>query len=382
MNKLLLCLGMVFCTHQLMSQNVGISADGAAPDPSAMIDVSATNKGALIPRLTTAQRDAVASPATGLFIFNTDCGYFNYYDGSVWRNIKDADVSLSTPGSVSGSTSVFCGVATVYSISAVSGATSYTWTVPGGWTINSGQGTTSLNTTTGSTSGNVCVTASNGCETTSSSCTAVTITSLSPPGSITGSTSLCSAVTTTYSISAVSGATSYTWTVPGDWTINSGQGTTSINITTGSTSGNVCVTASNSCETTSATCKAVTIASPSLSTGLILAWAGTIASIPSGYNLCDGTSGTPDLRDSFVKGAPASTNPGGTGGATTHDHGGTAVTNVTTGNSGTATCGVAGSSCSWLVNAMSHSHTFNHSHTITAASNNPPYYEVLFIMKN
>ena len=54
--------------------------------------------------------------------------------------------------------------------------------------------------------------------------------------------------------------------------------------------------------------------------GAILLWAGTLANIPNGWALCDGTNGTPDLRDKFVKGAAAAANPGTTGGATTHTH--------------------------------------------------------------
>ena len=52
----------------------------------------------------------------------------------------------------------------------------------------------------------------------------------------------------------------------------------------------------------------------------IAIWSGTILSIPANWNLCDGTSGTPDLRDKFIRGAPAATEAGGTGGATNHNH--------------------------------------------------------------
>lgn len=55
--------------------------------------------------------------------------------------------------------------------------------------------------------------------------------------------------------------------------------------------------------------------------GLIAIWSGTLANIPSGWNLCDGVSGRPNLLDKFVVGVPdAVTNPGGTGGAATHSH--------------------------------------------------------------
>lgn len=63
------------------------------------------------------------------------------------------------------------------------------------------------------------------------------------PGAITGSTSVCAGTTGNYSISAVPLATSYTWTVPPGAIINSGQGTTSINVTFGTTPGNISVTA-------------------------------------------------------------------------------------------------------------------------------------------
>ncbi len=36
---------------------------------------------------------------------------------------------------------------------------------------------------------------------------------------------------------------------------------------------------------------------------VIYGWAGTIASIPKGFSLCDGTNGTPDLTDRFIVGA-------------------------------------------------------------------------------
>jgi microcystin-dependent protein len=49
--------------------------------------------------------------------------------------------------------------------------------------------------------------------------------------------------------------------------------------------------------------------------GLISLWYGSVASIPAGYFLCDGTNETPDLRDRFIRGAGSTYNPGDTGGA-------------------------------------------------------------------
>jgi len=54
--------------------------------------------------------------------------------------------------------------------------------------------------------------------------------------------------------------------------------------------------------------------------GAIIIWSGAIADIPAGWQLCDGTNGTPDLRGLFVKGAFGDGDRGVTGGALTHSH--------------------------------------------------------------
>ncbi len=58
----------------------------------------------------------------------------------------------------------------------------------------------------------------------------------------------------------------------------------------------------------------------SLPVGVIVMWSGTLATIPSGWALCDGGGGRPDLRDRFIRGAAAAANPGTTGGSGTHSH--------------------------------------------------------------
>lgn len=62
--------------------NVGIGT--TAPDPSAILDLTSSDKGFLCPRLTTAQMNSVAAPATGLFIYNTTLSAFYYYNGTAW----------------------------------------------------------------------------------------------------------------------------------------------------------------------------------------------------------------------------------------------------------------------------------------------------------
>ena len=135
-------------------------------------------------------------------------------------------------------------------------------------------------------------------------------------------------------------------------------------------------------------------------------WSGTIATIPAGFALCNGSSGTPDLRDKFIIGANA-------------DSGGAAKTNITgtpTQTGGTKDAIVVSHNHTATVTDPTHNHTFTSFNTIgvagggnnvgavgttgttssastgisvaiaTAGSsgtdqNLPPYYALAFIMK-
>ncbi|MEZ4849530.1 MAG: tail fiber domain-containing protein [Bacteroidia bacterium] len=71
-----------------LSAQVGINGTNSDPDPSAMLDVQSTDKGLLMPRMTTAQRDSITSPATGLIIYNLDNTGFQSWNGTAWVNIS------------------------------------------------------------------------------------------------------------------------------------------------------------------------------------------------------------------------------------------------------------------------------------------------------
>jgi uncharacterized protein (TIGR02145 family) len=114
------------------AQNVGINTTGATPDPSAALDINFTDRGLLIPRMTTAQRNAIASPASSLLIYNTDVNCFQLYNASgAWENLycstgctapsaptANAPTGISPTGfvanwgSVSGATGYYLDVAT------------------------------------------------------------------------------------------------------------------------------------------------------------------------------------------------------------------------------------------------------------------------------
>ncbi|WP_044400938.1 hypothetical protein [Lacinutrix sp. Hel_I_90] len=74
--------------HQSYSQ-VGINT--TTPDASSVLDISSTTQGVLTPRMTSVQRVAIASPAQGLLVFDTDDTSFYFYNGTIWIPISSGN---------------------------------------------------------------------------------------------------------------------------------------------------------------------------------------------------------------------------------------------------------------------------------------------------
>jgi hypothetical protein len=144
--------------------------------------------------------------------------------------------------------------------------------------------------------------------------------------------------------------------------------------------------------------------------GVIVMWSGSVATIPSGWLICDGSNSTPDLRNRFIVGAGSTYSVAGTGGSAdaivvSHTHTGSTSTASLTGtlrnveepfgsasgivslsDQGQAFYGGTGST------AYNRQANFNasHSHTFTTDSsgssgtnaNLPPYYALAYIMKS
>lgn len=100
----LFCVATVFVlgTTATMAQTNTFPTTGSAgigttdPTPSSILDMVSTSKGLLVPRMTKVQRDAIASPAVGLLIYQTNVnpGFF-YFNGSSWTAISSQDASKS-----------------------------------------------------------------------------------------------------------------------------------------------------------------------------------------------------------------------------------------------------------------------------------------------
>jgi hypothetical protein len=78
---------LVFCYVWInVFAQIGIGT--ITPDVSSMLDITSTTKGMLAPRMTTAQKTAITTPATGLLVYDTTLGKFSYYNGTAWINME------------------------------------------------------------------------------------------------------------------------------------------------------------------------------------------------------------------------------------------------------------------------------------------------------
>lgn len=97
-NILITTLASLLLSGFAVGQGVGINAAGAPPDNSAILEAESTDKGVLTPRMTEGERLAIASPATGLLVYQTDGRPgFRFYDGTEWLFMRGM---TSVPGRV------------------------------------------------------------------------------------------------------------------------------------------------------------------------------------------------------------------------------------------------------------------------------------------
>lgn len=172
---------------------------------------------------------------------------------------------LSQPTTISGSSNICTGSGTeeTYSVTNDPNASSYTWTLPNGWTGTST--TNSIDITTGTSGGTISVVANNNCGTSPARTLNVTVGETpAQPSAITASSPICSNSLGSFSVTDDPSATNYTWTLPNGWFGSSN--TNSLNASVGTTSGTVSVVANNSCGTSPASTLNVTVnASPTIS---------------------------------------------------------------------------------------------------------------------
>lgn len=96
-NQIAVSILFIFYTSLTFSQaGVSISPDNSAPNASAMLDIQSTTKGTLIPRLSTLQRGAIASPAPALLVYDSDTKSFWFYKETGWINVLTGNSGWTT----------------------------------------------------------------------------------------------------------------------------------------------------------------------------------------------------------------------------------------------------------------------------------------------
>ncbi len=98
--------GGVLTARMIIDPDGSVSiGSGITASASSLLDLTSTTKGFLPPRMTTAQRDAISSPATGLTIYNTTSSAIEYYNGSSWSAAVGGEVSFTAAGGTTAVTS-------------------------------------------------------------------------------------------------------------------------------------------------------------------------------------------------------------------------------------------------------------------------------------
>lgn len=120
--------------------------------------------------------------------------------------------------------------------------------------------------------------------------------------------------------------------------------------------------------------------------GIIVMWSGAVVDIPTGWALCNGANGTPDLRNRFVVGAGDTYAVGATGGSNTHTLTAAEIPkhshryNQNTYSAITAQIVIGAPNAQGLVSGVTTSDTTD-TGSGSAHENRPPYYALCFIMK-
>ncbi len=94
MKTIFTSLIFLFCVVSFAQ--VGINTN--LPDTSAVLDISSTDKGLLMPRMSTAQKEAIVNPATGLIVYDTTLNSFVFYNGVAWVSFGVSGASSSSTG--------------------------------------------------------------------------------------------------------------------------------------------------------------------------------------------------------------------------------------------------------------------------------------------
>ncbi|TVR82202.1 MAG: hypothetical protein EA412_01940 [Chitinophagaceae bacterium] len=234
-------------------------------NPASIFEMESSNKGLLLPRMNTSQRDAIASPAEGLLIYNTENECVEVYNNIDWISLCSEASAGPGSGPDCSSTNIIIDGTVTHEVCIGDNNGSINLSVSGGaspylysWSGNAGN-TQSISSLSPGTY-TVTVTEDGGCaEFKTFVVNASQITVPDNPPAVSGNSAPSDNATgVVYSTSAVTSATDYNWTVPSGAVITGGQGSISITVDfTGTPAGNICVRAENVCGNSGYTCLSI-----------------------------------------------------------------------------------------------------------------------------
>ena len=112
MKKIILLFSVAFALHAQSQTNTFPTTGSAgigtlAPNASAALEMNSTSQGLLLPRMTKGQRDAIAAPASGLMIYQTNSNPgFYYYSGSAWVAVTPSSGANKPLSNLSANTAI------------------------------------------------------------------------------------------------------------------------------------------------------------------------------------------------------------------------------------------------------------------------------------
>jgi hypothetical protein len=200
--KLIVILNLCLSLNLFSQNGMSVNTTGLPADASAILDVSSTSQGLLIPRMTTVQRDKISSPVLSLLIFNTTTNCFEAYVNGTWYSVS-CPPPCSLPLAPATGTNISSQTQITWIWNSVNGASGYKWSTANNNSNAADNGISTSYTQTGltcNTSHTLYVWAYNSCGVSATS------------KALSQTTSACPSTVVTYTYS--SGCAPQTWTVP------------------------------------------------------------------------------------------------------------------------------------------------------------------------
>lgn len=113
-------------TQRFLISDAGnlVIGTGALTNANTIFDIQSTTQGIAFPRMTAAQRDAIASPYDGLFVYNTTGKAPNWHDGVKWNDVKNRTVVTQN---IAGAVSIDLSTGDMFILTLTANVTSFTF---------------------------------------------------------------------------------------------------------------------------------------------------------------------------------------------------------------------------------------------------------------